>query len=62
MQIFDFFKEYEARTDEELLRLSLESDQLTDDANQAWVVGGGGEGRRGRGGDPRLNALRHGLR
>ncbi len=38
MQLFDFFKEYEARTDEELLRLSLESDQLTDDANQALSI------------------------
>ncbi|MGC1869352.1 MAG: hypothetical protein WA700_00215 [Acidobacteriaceae bacterium] len=38
MQPVNFLHEYEARTDEELLRLSLESDQLTDDANQALSI------------------------
>lgn len=35
MQRFNFPKEYESKTDEELLRLALVSDQLTEDANQA---------------------------
>jgi hypothetical protein len=35
MQIQDYATHYAERTDEELLRLLLESDQLTDDANLA---------------------------
>jgi hypothetical protein len=35
LQVQDFLRGYEARTDEELLRLALERDQLTADANLA---------------------------
>jgi hypothetical protein len=38
MQPINFLHEYEARTDEQLLRLSLESDQLTEAANHALLI------------------------
>lgn len=38
MQIQDFLKEYEAKSDEELLLLSIDPSQLTDEANSALLV------------------------
>lgn len=35
MQVQDFAKEYETKNDEELLRLTLDPSQLTEEANQA---------------------------
>jgi hypothetical protein len=55
LQVQDFLREYEGRTDEELLRLALERDQLTADANRALSSE---LSRRGLDGGDRLQEFR----